>query len=641
MVSPEFLGLLGVGLSAGRSFTDAEHRSGGPRAVLLSHELWQRRYGGDPGVIGRTVDLSLPDYLGQPGGRHLVVGVLAPQTWLFWRRFDLVTPLRADPKLLGDPRARLIENAIARLRPGATESSARTSTCLFSAALRQAGGGAATDTIQVTALRSALFRDLQPKLHLVLAIALVVFLLAGVNVAVAASSAALERRSETALRLALGGSPARLVREAGMQLLLTVGVSSLVALLLARTFITAILGIVPDAWLARVPGGAGAVRVETLGAAITVMLLIALGAMSALWTWRQMARLSVTSLLEAIQHGDAPARHRWRAMIVAGEVALCTTVVLVASTLGLQLWELRRVDLGVRAERTSAVWINANPVQYRRCRSAGGLLRTAAGRMGRVPGVEAVAGIDLPFHMDWQPVRVSIADRRAAPSLAVLDRATTASYRVVGGLTLVDGRWFDPQDRPGAPDVAVVSRSLAATLWPRQRAVGQTLHLDGTNDRKPLTVVGVVSDVRQAPQAEPARIVYRSMSQAVPQWLYVLIRADLTPSPDRRDHVRRLAYRCQPDDRRSVDGAEVDRRPHGLCTLPCQPDLAAGRHGRRSGGGRPACADALLGAGRPPGVGYPPGDRREPSRCPDVVRSALGERGLPRGRDSESCCSSC
>jgi hypothetical protein len=95
-----------------------------------------------------------------------------------------------------------------------------------------------------------------------LAIALVVFLLAGVNAAVAASSAAIERRRETALRLALGAAPTRLARDAGVQVALTVGLGLLLAIVVPDAFITAILSAVPDAWLARVPGGAGAVRLE-------------------------------------------------------------------------------------------------------------------------------------------------------------------------------------------------------------------------------------------------------------------------------------------------------------------------------------------------------------------------------------------
>ena len=87
-VSTEFFRVLGAHVSVGRPFGATEHLPGGPRVALLSHQLWQRRYGADPQIIGRTIDLSTPDYLGEPGGGHVVIGVLAPETWLFWRRSD-------------------------------------------------------------------------------------------------------------------------------------------------------------------------------------------------------------------------------------------------------------------------------------------------------------------------------------------------------------------------------------------------------------------------------------------------------------------------------------------------------------------------------------------------------------------------
>lgn len=549
LVSPGFFRVLGVSISAGRLFTDAEHQSGGARVVLLSHELWQRRYGGDPQVVGRTIDLSIPDYLGEPGGRHLVVGVLAPQTWLFWRRFDLVTPFRASPKLVSDPRSRLIEHVVARLGPDATVSSARDLAPLLTAAVKGAGGAEATDTVLLEPLRSALFRDLQPKVRLAMAIALVVFLLAGVNVVVAASSAALERRRETALRLALGAAPLRLARDAGVQVVLTAGVALVLAIVTSETFIAVILAIVPDAWMARVPGGSQAVRVDMMGVALSAVVVIALGVTSALWTWRQLGRLAMSPLLAAGQHNDAPDGRRWRA-VVAGEVGLCTAIVLVATTLGLQLWQLRRVDLGVRAERTSAFWINASAPAYADPTVRVAYFDRLLGELGRVPGVEAVGAIDLTFQFDWQATTVRPATAGEHPPLTVLDRAATASYLDVSGLTMIDGRWLHLQDRPGAADGAVVSKSLAQALWPNQRAVGRTLQFGAAENPMPVTVVGVVSDIRHAPQAQPARVVYRSVDRAAPRWLYVLIRTTLTP--EQSSSIQSAVWRVDPN--QALDG---------------------------------------------------------------------------------------
>ena len=526
MVSPQFFQVLGVSASTGRLFTDAEHQPGGPRAVLLGHELWQRRYGGDPDVVGRLVDLSMPDYLGEPGGKHLVVGVLAPETWLFWRRFDLVIPFRARSQLLSDPRTRLIEHVIGRPSPHAPARSARELAPVLTTTLREAGGAEATDTVVVEQLRSALYRDLQPKLRLVMAIALVVFLLAGVNVVVAASSAAIERRRETALRLALGAAPRQLARDAGLQVALTVGVGFLLAIVVSDAFIAAILSIVPDQWLARVPGGAAAVHLESIGFGLSLALVATWGTASAFWTWTQLRRLAVSPLLDVMRHADAPARHRGRAVIVAGEVACCTAVILVATTLGMQLWKLQRVDLGVSAERTSVFWINANAQKY-----ADAALRVAyfdrlLDELRRVPGVEAVGAIDLTFQFDWQTTAVRAGG--SSPALTVLDRAATATYLNVGGLQLFEGRWIEPQDRSGGPDVVVVSKSLADALWPNQRAVGQTIQFNALKIPRPMTVVGVVSDIRHAPQAPAARVVYRAVAQGAPSWLYVLVRTSHT-----------------------------------------------------------------------------------------------------------------
>jgi len=378
----------------------------------------------------------------------------------------------------------------------------------------------------------------------------VVFLLAGVNVVVAASSAAVERRRDTALRLALGAAPRRLARDAGVQVTLTVGFALLLTIVVSGAFIAAILGIVPDAWLARVPGGAGAVRLEATGFAASAVLVVVLGIASAFWTWRQLGRLAVSPLLDAIQHGEAPSRHRLRAAIVASEVALCTAVVLVATTLGMQLWDLKRVDLGVRSERTSAFWINANAPRYADPELRVTYFDRLLAELSRVPGVEAVGAIDLTFQFDWQTTTVRAGSGRESPPLTVLDRAATSSYLDVSGLEMIEGRWFQLQDRAGAPDVAVVSKSLALALWPNQRAVGQTIQVDPAKSERPLTVVGVVSDIRHAPHAQPARVVYRSIGQRVPPWLYVLIRTNLTL--EQTSSIKSTVWQVDPN--QAVDG---------------------------------------------------------------------------------------
>ena len=380
MASADFLRVLGVGVSVGRPFSAIEHLSGSPRVVLLSHELWQRRYGGDPQVVGRTIDLSTPEYLGESGGGYLVIGVLAPDTWLFWRRSNLLLPFRANPQLLSNPRERLLEHVVARLGPNATVASARLHVPYLVNRLTGTGGADASDIVMVDELRSALFRDLQPKLRLVLTIAVLVFVLAAVNVIIAASSAALERQKETALRLAIGAAPRRLALDAGSQVAFTAVTASLLAIAVSGSFINVVLAYVPDSWLARVPGGASAVRVDIAPLTALAIMTLALTTAAAFWTYRRIRRLAVSPLLDTIQRTDSPRRQRWRAVLVGSEVTLCAAVVLVATTLGAQLWELRGVDVGVKADRTLAIWINASATRYRRASLARGLFRKTVRR---------------------------------------------------------------------------------------------------------------------------------------------------------------------------------------------------------------------------------------------------------------------
>lgn len=550
MVSAEFFRVLEVGVSVGRPFSAMEHLSGGPRVVLLSHELWQRRYAGDSQILGRTINLSTPEYLGEPGGGYVVIGVLAPDTWLFARRADLVLPFRASAPLLANPRERLIEHVIGRLAADATVASARIHEPSLITSVTAAGGTPGTDVVIVEELRSALFRDLQPKLRLVMTVAVLVFVLAGVNVIIAASSAALERQKETALRLALGAAPRRLARDAGWQLALTGFAASLLALAVSGSFIRVVLFFVPDSWLARVPGGAAAVRVDSAVLTALAIVTCALATTAAVWTCRWVRRMAVSPLLDAIQHRDSPRRQRWRAVLVGSEVALCAAVVLVATTLGVQLWDLRSVDIGIRADRTFAIWINASATTYGDPARRLAYFERLSDELSRVSGVEVVGAVDLPFQLTWQTTTVRAGGNRGSAPVTALDRAATSTYLDASGVTLLDGRWFERQDRSVAPSVVVLSRSLADALWPNQRAVGHTLQLDASKSERPATVIGVVSDVRPAPQSPPARIVYRSVDQSAPSWLYFVVRT--RANAEVLNEMQSAVWRVDPD--QPVDG---------------------------------------------------------------------------------------
>jgi putative ABC transport system permease protein len=529
LVSDGLLGMLGIGASLGRLPDPSDFRPGGPLVVVLGHDLWQRRYGSDPSVVGRTIRLSAPSYLAESNQDYRVIGVLDPGAWLFSRRTDVVLPLRSSAEVMANPTRGLIEHVVARLAPHTAVESLRRESGSLLARVQSAGGAPDAAAMIVDGLPSALRRELGPQLLLVLAIAVLVFLLAAANVVIGLSSRAIDGRFHTAIRLAIGASPGQATADASRHLAITTIVAALGSVMLATWLADVVVAQVPARWWNTVPDGPAAARID--GSMLTVVVLVA-GAIllaSTAWLYRWIRALNVHAILTNTLGGDEPRTERWRSLLVGGEMALCAAVVMVATTLSGQLWQLRRMDLGVRTDRTIAIWVNATASAYADPLVRAGYFQRLVDDLSRTTGVERVGAIDLPFRYDWEPTSVRAGTDRSALRFSALDRFATVGYQDAGGLSIHDGRWFEPSDRIGAPLVAVVSRSLAEVLWPNQRAVGQIVQLGDTEQTSLATVVGVVSDIRQAPHRLPSRVVYRPVPQSPPSWLYFLVRTSGDP----------------------------------------------------------------------------------------------------------------
>lgn len=547
LVSADFFRVLGVGVHLGRAPQPHEFFNGGPHVVVLGHALWQRRYGGDPAIVGRTIRLSAPEYLGETNGEYRVIGVLGADTWLFWKRTDLVLPLRAANGALADPDKYMVERVVAR-------------------AAREAGAGGGDlgaaiagivppshenpARVVVTPLASALFRDLRPQLLLVLVVACLVLALAVTNMAMALTADALSRRQQDAVRAAFGATALRLARDAGARIALTAGTAGLTSLLVTAWLLDAAVKVLPGGWLARVPGADAAVRLSgpvLVGLMVTLVVLI--GSIAA-WTYLVMRRLSSGSLVTALQPADVPGRQRWRSVLAATEVALCTATVIVATTLVAQLDRAQATDLGVDTDRTVAAWINASPTVHADPGSRAQYFDRIIDGIERGPGIEAAGAVSLPFHFNWQTIAVRAdASTEVAPRQA-LDRSASPGYATVAGLRVLDGRWFERADEAGAPAAVVVSTALANALWPAQRAVGRTVSLGDGPTAVHAAVIGVVSDTRTAAHAEPSRTVYRPLAQAPVPWIYVT--AKTAPGADVSRSLTEAVWAIDPN--QSVDG---------------------------------------------------------------------------------------
>lgn len=542
LVTPSFVDVLGVSTHLGRPPVVDDYQAGSPRVVVLGYDLWTRRYGADPRIIGRTLRLEAPTYLGETGGDYTVIGVLSPTTWLFWRRTDLLFPLRTPNGGLDRPDAYLIERVIARLEPGGPPVSAALGALIIPRL--PASRDRATRVVALP-LAARLTADVRPQLQLVFLVACLVLALAFLNALLLVSSDVLARSHDNAVRVALGATPARLSRDVTLQALLTAGVSGLLSVGLASWAIDAMVPFVPAMWLERVPDGLKAVRIDAPLVAVVVATVVAIAVAAGAWALVRGRRLAIGSLLVPLQPVDAPARQRGRSVLVAIEVALGVAAIVIATSLANQLAVTRRGALGVDPDHTFATWLNASPTEYADPDVRATYFDRVIAEVGGVPGVESVGAVSLPFYFEWDPTAVRADGSREQAPVQALDRSATDGYAAAVGLRLVHGRWFGSADSAGAPPVAVVSESLARALGPVDAVVGRTLMIGEPPASPTVTVVGVVRDTRPSPHALPSRTVYRPLNQAPPPSIYLTVRT--APGIDVWRPLTDAVWRVDPD----------------------------------------------------------------------------------------------
>jgi hypothetical protein len=327
LASADFFSVLGISPAVGRLPEPDMYSASGERVALLGHDLWQRRYAGDPAVVGRVIHLSANDYFRGTTGPYRVVGILPRDLWLFWKRADLVVPMRFDAALAGDVNGGVVEHVLARLRPEADAGAARAAADPLLAQIRSLGAREAAHALAIEPLARAHFRGQQPQLLTVLAMAMLVVALAVTNLAAAGLAEALRRRRDTAIRIALGGSWRRLLGDTLADTSLTVACAGLLSAGVGALLIDAVATLAPDSWLSRVPGGAAAFRIDARAGALIVAVCGA-GALAASLAIQRLGRAHAPwTLIASAAWAQPPASSRLRSAIVAIEIALAVASV--------------------------------------------------------------------------------------------------------------------------------------------------------------------------------------------------------------------------------------------------------------------------------------------------------------------------
>ena len=537
LVSANYFSVLGTRPALGRFFLPEEDAGpGGPRVVVLSHSVWQRRFGGDSGIVGRAVELN-----GQP---FTVVGVSEPGFRGNVAAVDmsLWVPLVMDPvvsnrQILDSRRNRWLE-LVGRLSEGETRE--RAAAALSLARLGDTEGstrvesGRTVDVRRYSALPGQVLMPVTGFLGLLLALAGLVLLIASANVANVLLARASARGKEIALRLAIGAGRARLIRQLVTESLLLFVVGGAGGVLLA---VWAIRGL--SAFRPPMPMPMPIVfdfHLDLGVLAVTLVVTLITGLVFGLAPALQSTRPNLTLALKDEGGSRRVGRFRLRGAFVAAQVAGTTLLLVTAGLFTRALGRAGTIDLGFDPAPVHVLGLELQVKGY-----TGEQVFTLTGqlleRAAALPGIETVAATDfLAINFGNRQTVVSVNDREPRMNVGHFQTdfsSVTPEYFRVLSLPLVSGRPFRAGDREGAAPVSIINEGLAKQIWPGENPIGKRLRF-GVDPASPLTeVVGVARDAKYRSIGDAGiPMFYLPLAQTEPRSVTLLVKSRPgTPSP--------------------------------------------------------------------------------------------------------------
>jgi putative ABC transport system permease protein len=532
-VSDNFFELLGVAPALGRTLVPGDDQPGREAVVVLSHGLWQRRFGGDRGVVGRPITLN--------GAPFTVVGVLEPGFLFPLADIELAIPLAPDQ----DPWRHNRESTSfirvlgrARAGTGGEQIAADLEAIHHRLQEEHPGSYARKKGVLVMPYREALTGGFSRVLWMLMAAVGLLLLIACANLASLMMARATARRQEMAIRLALGARPASLMRDLLLESVFLALAGAALGALLARAGVPALVALSPTA----MP------RSQEIQISLPVLLFtMAAGVLAGLAfglapAWRA-TRGDPIRDLRSEGRGEAGGADasRTRGLIVAAQVAMMVVLLTVAALLFKSFDAVMRIEPGFDP-RLLTVRMSLPRADYAETRKLGLFYEALEARIRRLPGVVEVAAVNhLPLNGAIASADYKVEDRPPASD----DQLPTALYRMVTpryfqamGIPLIAGRSFGDGDREGLPAVAVVSQALARLSFPDRDPVGRHLLVkDNPDGFRSLEIVGVAGDVRhgslEGPPEPHLYVPYHQTNPSLLVWLaqtqFLVVRAGGDP----------------------------------------------------------------------------------------------------------------
>ncbi len=527
-VTANLFPLLGVTPLHGRAFRPEEDQPGAGQVAILSHGLWQRRFGGDPQMVGKTISLD--------GRTFTVVGIMQPDFGILPpdaqspKEVDLWTPFATDFKQMS--RGSHFLRVIARVKPGVTLAQARADMDAVAEQMDQAfyqnfGFGAT-----VAPLHGHVVRDIRPALWVLLGAVGFVLLIACANVANLLLANAVAREKEIAVRAALGAGRWRIIR----QLLIesaTLGLGSgMLGLLMAYFGLKALVALAPEN-LPRV----GEIAIDWRVLAFTLGVSLLTGLIFGLAPAWQASKLDFhDALKEGGRGAGGGARgQRVRSALVVAEVAMSLVLLAGAGLMVRSFLRLQDVNPGFDPDNVLTMRLQLPQSKYSTPEQVVQFFQSLVERVKTLPGVENAGVVsNLPMSGAYSSGTTSVETPQASQDNSSFEadwRRVSPDYHRTMNVALSRGRYFGEQDKADGPQVVIVDESFAKRFWPGGDPIGQRIKRGPRQSDQPWrTIVGVVRHVKDYGLNEEGRErVYFPLSQFSTNSVYLTARTKGDP----------------------------------------------------------------------------------------------------------------
>lgn len=512
-VSAALFTMLEVEPLLGRTFLAEEEKPGQSKVVVLSHGFWQRRFGGDPDIVGRNLTLD--------GSVYTVVGVM-PSGFQFLREVDLWTPLDV-PAVLQRMRGARFLQVVAKLKPETSLEQARTA--MTSLAQKLESDHAESNSgwgVSVVSLQEKIVGDVKQGLLVLLAAVGFVLLIACANVASLLLTRGVARQKELAIRVALGAGRWRMIQHLLTESVFLALIGGGLGLLLSLWGIDALRALSP----ANLP------RIEEIGInrtvlSFTLIVSVITGLLFGLAPVRQSSRVDFQEVLKEGVGSSMRMRRHLRGALVISEIALSLILLVGTGLLGRSLLAMLSVDRGFRTENLMTMELSLPQYKYRQEPQQAAFFQQLLERVETSPGVRSAALTSvLPLSSNESRNAFTVEGRESTDKDWANLRLISPDYFSAMAIPLLSGRPFTKGDATGTPDVVIINEVMATRFWPGQDPVGKRILF---GDSGP-TIVGVVGNIKHSGlEAELAPEMYLPFLQRPVRSMVLVARAESAP----------------------------------------------------------------------------------------------------------------